>query len=296
MAVISAPPAGRRLAAAVRERVVARKKTPLTASSIAFRLSAAWLAIVAFAALVPRVFGSDADLKLSPSRSLSPPGDVFLLGADLYGRSMVALLAYGARAALAIGLCATATGLILGGIAGLVAGYAGGAVDMAIGRVVDVLMCFPGVLLALIITAALGPTTTNLVIAVGISMSPQFQRLVRGQVLAVRGRLFVEAARAGGAHPVRILVRHVLPSAASATLVLATLSIGVSVIAAASLSFLGLGPASGRPDWGQLLALGQPYLAQAWWISTLPGVVLTLTVIAVSLCGDALRDRQEIAR
>jgi peptide/nickel transport system permease protein len=204
------------------------------------------------------------------------------------------MLLYGARSALIVGLFATLFGVLVGGILGLVGGYLGGWVDMLIGRLIDILMCFPGVLLALIITSALGATTRNLIIAVGIATVPGFCRVMRGQVMTVRGRLFVEAARSNGFRASRIVFRHILPNAVTPTVVLATVSIGTAIVVAASLSFLGLGPQTDIPDWGQLLAAGQPYLANAWWVSTFPGIALTLTVVAVSLAGDWLRDRLDV--
>ncbi|WP_159619739.1 ABC transporter permease [Ruania rhizosphaerae] len=265
----------------------------LSTSRVTFAVAVVWLAIVAAAALIPGLLGPGDPAALDPSQVLTAPGEQALLGTDHYGRSVLTLLVHGARTALVIGLAATALGLVLGGWFGLLAGYLGGWVDMLVGRVVDMLMCFPGVLLALVIASGLGASTTNLIIAVGISAAPGFARVMRGQVLSVRSRLYVEAARSMGFGSGRIIVCHVLPNALAPSAVLATVTVGTSIVAAASLSFLGLGVRSDVPDWGQLLSMGQPYLASAWWISTFPGVVLTLTVIAVSLVGDWLRDRMD---
>lgn len=267
------------------------RRPAVSVSAAVLGISLAWLAIVLAAALVPALLTGDDPTQLAPERTLTPPGDPTLAGTDHYGRSVFTLLVYGARPAMVIGISAAALGAVCGGLIGLVAGYVGGWVDMLVGRVMDVLMCFPGVLLALVIAAALGATTGNLVIAVGIASVPGFYRVMRGQVMSVRHRLYIEAARSAGFSSGRILLRHVLPNALAPTVVLATVTVGVSVVAAASLSFLGLGPRSDVPDWGQLLAQGQPYLATAWWVSTLPGLTLTVTVIAVSLAGDWLRDR-----
>jgi peptide/nickel transport system permease protein len=178
-------------------------------------------------------------------------------------------------------------------VLGLLAGYLGGVVDTVLARLVDILMCFPGVLLALVITAGLGASRLNLILGVAVATMPMFARVMRGQVMAVRGRLFVQAARATGLPRTRVLLRHVLPNAIAPVVVLATVTVGTSIVLAASLSFLGLGPSSDVPDWGQLLSSGQPYLANAWWVSTFPGVALTLVVISVSLLGDWLRDRMD---
>lgn len=288
MAVDTAVPATATTAATA----LPRRRRGISVNAAGLWLSVAWMGVVVVAALVPGLLAGDDPTVLTPARALRGPGEEGLvLGADHYGRSIATLLVHGARSALVIGLFATVVGTVVGGLIGLVAGYVGGWVDMLVGRVMDVFMAFPGILLALVVTSALGATTTNLIIAVGISTVPMFYRVMRGQVMAVRGRLFVEAARSTGFRPGRIVLRHVLPNALAPTVVLATVTIGTSIVIGASLSFLGLGPRTEVPDWGQLLAMGQPYLSNAWWISTIPGIALTLTVIAVSLLGDWLRDR-----
>lgn len=284
-------------ATAVAEASVLRSRgwrTKISVNNVTLGFSLAWLVVVVLAALLPGVLATDDATVLDPTRVLTAPGDQTVLGTDHYGRSVLTLLVHGSRTALVIGLAATALGMVIGSLIGLAAGYLGGPVDMLLGRFVDILMCFPGVLLALVIASALGASTTNLIIAVGISAVPGFARVMRGQVLTVRGRLYVEAARSAGFGPGRVLMHHVLPNSVAPTVVLGTVTVGTSVVVAASLSFLGLGVRSDIPDWGQLLAMGQPYLAGAWWISTFPGIVLTLTVIAVSLAGDWLRDRLDV--
>lgn len=266
----------------------------LNVNIVTLTFSCLWLAAVLLAALLPGVIAPGDHETPVPTQALAAPGSGLLLGADVYGRSIAALLIHGARPAVIIGLMATAIGALGGATIGLIAGYFGGWLDMVIGRLIDVLMCFPGVLLALVITSALGATMANLILAVGIATLPGFARVMRGQVLTVRSRLYVEAARSTGLSPARILARHILPNALAPTVVLATVSVGTAIVVAASLSFLGLAPRTAIPDWGQLLASGQPYLSTAWWISTFPGIVLTLTVIAVSLAGDWLRDRLDI--
>ncbi|WP_154794128.1 ABC transporter permease [Occultella kanbiaonis] len=270
------------------------RRTGVSVNSALLYASLAWMAVVVLAALIPGVLATEDPTVLDPARALQPPGAGTPLGTEQYGRSVATLLVHGARSAMIIGLCATAFGMLVGSVLGLIAGYLGGWVDMVIGRFIDMLMCFPGVLLALIIAAALGSTTTNLILAVGIATVPGFARVMRGQVLTVRGHLYVEAARSNGFSPTRTVFRHILPNALAPSVVMATVSIGVAIVVAASLSFLGLGPRTEVPDWGQLLSLGQPYLANSWWISTFPGITLTLTVIAVSLLGDWLRDRLDV--
>jgi ABC-type dipeptide/oligopeptide/nickel transport system permease subunit len=173
---------------------------------------------------------------------------------------------------------------------GLVAGFFGGRLDAVLMRLVDVLLAFPYLLLALIIVAALGPGLTNSVIAIGIVYTPRYARLIRGQVLAVRGADYVRAARACGARWPRLLLRHVLPNSFSPILVLATLQAGAVVVETAGLSFLGLGAQPPSPDWGALLADGQSYFLTAWWIATFPGLAIFGVVVGFNLLGDALRD------
>ncbi|GAB3916158.1 peptide ABC transporter permease [Microlunatus endophyticus] len=268
------------------------RRRRMSAASVVTALACVWILLVVLASLVPGLLVRGDIGALHASRVLQHPG-VTLLGTDQYGRSVAGLLVFGARGAMIIGVAATFLALVLGGLIGLIAGYYGGVTDMIIGRVLDVLLCFPGVLLALIITVALGPTTGNLILGVGISATPSFARVMRGQVMSVRGRLYVHAARSVGFRPSRLLFRHVMPNAITPVVVLATVSIGTAIVASASLSFLGLGPKHDIPDWGQLLAEGQPYLGTAWWMSTFAGLVITCTVIAVSLLGDWIRDRMD---
>lgn len=262
----------------------------LGANAVISGIAVVWLAVVLLAAVLPGVLAPEDPAAMTPSRVLQAPGEV-LLGTDQYGRSVLTLIIHGAGTAIMIGFCSTLLALAVGGLIGLVSGYMGGVVDMIIGRLLDVLMAFPGVLMALIIAAALGPSLPNLVLSVAVAGVPGFARVMRGQVMTVRSRLYVEAARSNGFSQPRIILRHVLPNSMAPMVVMSTVAVGTSIVLAASLSFLGMGPKSTVPDWGQLLAGGQPYLANAWWISTFAGLVLTLTVIAISLLGDWLRDR-----
>lgn len=269
-----------------------KRRRRLTVNSGITYVAAAWIVVVVIAALIPSVLAPGDATELVPERVLTGPGET-ILGTDQYGRSILVLLVHGARSAVLIGLGSTLIALVAGTLLGLLAGYLGGWVDMVIGRLVDILMSFPGVLMALVIVTALGPSVTNLVIAVGISAVPQFARVMRSQTMAVRGRLYVEAARASGYSQARIIARHIFPNAIAPIIVLATLTTGIAIVLAASLSFLGLGPVRELPDWGQLLAMGQPYLASSWWISTFSGLAITITVIAVSILGDAMSDKFE---
>ena len=224
------------------------------------------------------------------SSALSPPSADHWFGADQYGRDMFSRVLYGTRTALLAVVVADGLALLLGCTMGLVAGFFGGRTDSAIMRLVDVLLAFPYLLLALIIVAALGPGLTHSMIAIGIVYTPQYARLIRGQVLAVRQADYVRAARALGAWRVRIMLRHVLPNSFTPILVMATLQAGSVIVETAGLSFLGLGAQPPSPDWGALLADGQSYFLTAWWIATFPGLAIFVVVLGFNLLGDALRD------
>jgi peptide/nickel transport system permease protein len=230
------------------------------------------------------------------SSALSPPSAEHLFGADQYGRDVLSRVIYGTRTALIAIIVADGLALVVGGALGLVAGFAGGRVDTAVMRLVDVLLAFPYLLLALIIVAALGPSLTNSILAIGIIYTPQYARLMRGQVLAVQSADFVWAARSIGATPLRVMLRHVLPNSLSPVLVMATLQAGSVVVETAGLSFLGLGAQPPSPDWGALLADGHSYFLSAWWIATFPGLAIFLVVLGFNLVGDALRDQLDPRR
>lgn len=254
-------------------------------------LALVWVGLVLLVAFFPSVFAPEDPAQFYPTRGLWSPDKLAPFGADMYGRSLYTLMVYGANQSVIIGIMATLLASVVGSIIGLWGGYQGGWVDMVLGRIIDTLMCFPGVLLALIIATALGPSIPNLIIAVGVGGIPGFARVMRGQTITVRSRLYVEAAQTLGFSQLRIIFKHVLPNAIAPVVVLATITVGSAIVAAASLSFLGLGPSSTVPDWGQLLAKGQGYLSSAPWISTYPGIAITLTVLSISILGDWLRDR-----
>lgn len=257
-------------------------------------VAAAWGAVVLVCCLVPQLLAPGDPLALHTDRVLQAPGEGALLGTDQFGRSVLGLLVHGARQSVLIGVTSMLLSVLLGGGLGLLAGYVGGKVDLLVGRLIDVLMCFPGILLALIIAAALGPSTRNVVIAVGIGHAPAFARVMRGQVMSIRSRPYIEAARATGLSHRQIVGRHILPNSMAPLVVLATIEVGSAIVSAASLSFLGAGSSAGVPDWGRTISDGQPYLSGAWWITTSSGLALTLTVISLSLFGDWLRDRLDI--
>ena len=203
---------------------------------------------------------------------------------------MLSRVLYGTRTALLAIVVADGLALVVGCTLGLLAGFFGGWVDAVIMRIVDMVLAFPYLLLALIIVAALGPSLTNSIIAIGIVYTPQYARLIRGQVLAVRQADYVGRRAALGASRLRLMLRHVLPNSFAPVLVMATLQAGSVVVETAGLSFLGLGAQPPSPDWGALLADGQSYFLTAWWIATFPGLAIFLVVLGFNLLGDALRD------
>ncbi len=222
--------------------------------------------------------------------ALQPPGARFVLGSDQFGRDVASRVLHGARVSLTVGLISVSIAVALGAPLGLVSGYHGGRLDGLIMRVMDVLLAFPGILLALAIVSVLTPGLTNVMIAVGLSAVPTYARLVRASVLSARENLYVEAARALGGRDLGILARYILPNVVAPLIVTATLGLGTAILSAAALGFLGLGSQPPQPEWGRMLSEGRDYLREAWWISTFPGLGIMLTVLAMNLLGDGLRD------
>jgi peptide/nickel transport system permease protein len=229
--------------------------------------------------------------------SLSPPVWIDegtwsnLLGGDNLGRDILSRLIYGARVSLIIALFAIALAGSIGVILGLIAGYAGGALDSLIMRVVDAFLAMPFILMALGFVAALGPSVTNIILVMGITNWARYARLVRGEVLSVKGRDYVALARIAGQPRWRIGVRHILPNVANSIIVLATLDLGRVIILESSLSFLGLGVQPPEVSWGLMLADGRAYMTVAWWLTVMPGLAILLAVLSLNIFGDWLRDR-----
>ena len=253
-------------------------------------LGAAVLALVAGLAVGGPALARIDPLKMNLLDALSAPSAAHPFGTDQYGRDVLSRVITGARLSLITGLGAVAIALTGGLVLGLVSGAGGGWTDLLIMRVVDVMMAFPSVLLALVVVAVLGHGSTNVMVAVGVSLIPTFVRLIRGNVLVVRENAYIEAARALGCPPRRVTLQHILPNIVAPVIVLATIAIAWSIIIGASLSFLGLGPRPPIPEWGVDLSNGRNYLLRAWWISYVVCCWIMLTVVAVNLVGDALRD------
>jgi peptide/nickel transport system permease protein len=216
---------------------------------------------------------------------------LFLLGTDGYGRDMLSRMVYGARVSLLVGAIAALMALLVGALVGTVAGTLGGWVDVLLMRATDLVLAVPRLFLALMLVAIYGASLTTTILVLGGTTWMAAARLVRGEILSLRERDFVQAARASGAPPSRVGLRHLLPSAAAPLLVEGTLRVGETILLEAALSFLGLGVPPPSPSWGNLIADGRDTLLDAWWVSTLPGLAIAATVIALNLVGDAARER-----
>jgi len=255
------------------------------------RIGAFIVLITAAAALVgPWLLPADPFFQDLPGR-LAGPSWAHPLGLDELGRDLFARLVLGARVSMFVGLVVVGVSATVGSIIGGIAGYAGGWIDMALGRLMDVLMAFPGILLAIALVAVLGPSLEHVVLALVTIGWVGYARLVRGQVLKVRELDYVQAARASGAPVVRLLALHVLPATFSAVSVQATLGMAGAIIAEASLSFLGLGVQPPTPSWGTMLDAGRAHLFDAPHLTIVPGVAIALLVLGFNFAGDALRDR-----
>lgn len=223
-------------------------------------------------------------------KSYLPPSAEHWLGTDQFGRDILSRLLYGARISLAIALTAIAISVTVGTLLGAIAGYIGGQVDTVIMRVIDLILSFPRLVLLILIVALARPSLTLIVLVLGLTHWPRTARLVRGEVLSLREREFIDAARALGFGRVRIIFRHLIPNVLAPVIVAATLGIGDTIVAEAGLSFLGLGVQPPTPSWGNMVADGRQNLIGAWWIATFPGLAIVLTVTAFNLIGDGLRD------
>jgi peptide/nickel transport system permease protein len=256
-------------------------------------LGVVFVSLVLMAALFGLLTPESAN-RTSLGQRLLAPTLSHVLGTDGSGRDILQRILLGAPLSLAVGVVAVAIGTLLGSLQGLVAGYRGGLIGALIMRCTDAMLAFPTLLFALAIMATLGAGLTNVMIAVGLSSMPRFTRLMHAEVLTLRRREYVVAARAVGAATWPILVRHILPNALSSVLVLSTLSISTAILAEATLSFLGLGPRPPTATWGSMINDGTSVLQSAPWVVLFPGLAITMTVLGFSLLGDGLRDALDV--
>ncbi|MGH2404156.1 MAG: ABC transporter permease [bacterium] len=247
------------------------------------------IALVAVALSADRLAPYDP-IRITPDAALQAPGGKYLLGTDVLGRDILSRLIHGARISLRVGLVSVGIAAMAGTTLGLLAGFYGRWLDLVVMRLIDLMLAFPNVLLALAIIAILGPSIFNLMIAVGISATPGYARLVRGSVLSAKENVYVEAAVAVGAADGLIIWRHILPNVLAPIIILATLGMAGAILTGAALSFLGLGVQPPTPEWGTMLSDGRNYLRKAWWITTFPGLAIMITVLAINMLGDGLRD------
>ncbi|GAA2484558.1 ABC transporter permease [Winogradskya consettensis] len=254
--------------------------------------AAAFLGLAAVAAAVPSLLSGDP-LAADPLHVLQAPSAAHWFGTDQLGRDVFDRVVHGARHSLAIGLAATTIAVTAGVLLGVLAGLSHRYADEAITRGFDALSAFPLLLLALLFIAIAGPGTVSLIIAIGIATLPHYARVVRAQTFVVRRAGYVTQAVAYGGSRARLVVRHVLPNVLGPVPVLAMIGLGEAVLAAAGLSFLGMGPQPPSPEWGAMLSDGRGYLRIAWWASVLPGLIVTLTVISLTVTGRHLQHRFE---
>jgi peptide/nickel transport system permease protein len=299
-----APPTGTAVAAETlvlvpprpfREREWVRVMTRLVR-----RRTALFGLIVVLAVLVAAVFASfvspfdplaqDIGQRLKEPGWQDAQGRIHPLGTDHLGRDILSRIIHGSRIALSVGLAAVMISGVLGMAVGLVSGYFGGRVDDFFMRLADIQLAFPFILLAIAVIGVLGPSLRNIIIVIGVSSWVVYARVVRGEVLSIREREFVQAAVALGSRDWRILARHVLPNAFTPWLVVATLDMARVIVIESALSFLGLGVQPPTPTWGGMLADGRVYLSTAWWLATFPGLAILVTVLGINLLGDGLRD------
>ncbi len=247
------------------------------------------LIIVFMAVFAPQITRYDPAEQFRRNR-LEPPSAEHIFGTDNLGRDIFSRVLYGGRISLQVGLFSVAIGLSIGTSLGLIAGYYGRWVDNGIMRLIDVMLAFPGILLALAIIAVLGRDLQNVMIAVGVSSIPVYTRIVRGNTLSIRETEYILAARALGLPDRRVLFLHILPNVMAPIIVVATNGIAGAIIAGAALSFLGLGAQPPDPEWGLMLAQGREYIRVASWVTTYPGLAIMITVLSINLLGDGLRD------
>ena len=251
--------------------------------------SAVFLLLVILAAVAAPLISPDSPDAISPDLRKAP-SRAHPFGTDEVGRDVLSRVIYGGRVSLRVGVIAIGIALVAGTLLGLIAGYKGGWADSVIMRLMDIMLAFPGFLLAIAIVAILGPGLYNVMIAVGIEAIPVYARTARSSVLSAKEEEFVLGARAVGLGHARILFRYILPNILAPLIVLATLGVGIAILSAAGLSYLGLGAQPPTAEWGAMLSAARAFIRQAWWMSTFPGIAIMAVVLALNLFGDGLRE------
>jgi len=249
-----------------------------------------FIVILIICSLVPSLiapYGFD-DQNLQ-DKFISPNGQHWF-GTDDYGRDIFSRVVYGARISMTIGIVSVAISSVLGTSLGCISGYYGGRVDNLIMRIIDIMLAIPNILLAMSLVAMLGTSFINLIIAIGIGTVPEYSRIVRASILSEKEQEYIEAARSIGASDFRIIMKHILPNCLAPIIVQSTLSIAISILSAASLSFIGLGVAPPTPEWGSMLSSGRPFIRDYWYVVTFPGLAIVLSVLSFNMFGDGLRD------
>lgn len=246
--------------------------------------------ILVILACAPGVFASEGMDDQNYANQFLAPSLAHPMGTDNLGRDILSRVIYGAQVSMKVGLISVSLACIVGGLLGALAAYYGGWVDNVIMRAMDIMLAIPSILLSIAISAALGPGLFNMMIAIGLGNVPAYARIVRAAIMTVKEQEFVEAGRAIGASTGRLIFFHMLPNALAPIIVQATLGVASAILSAASLSFLGLGIQPPTPEWGSMLSAGRQYIRDAWWIVTFPGLTIMVTIFALNLLGDGLRD------
>ncbi len=255
-----------------------------------FVVGAIVLSILIFISIFAPMLATDGVNTANPTQTFKPPSFDRLMGTDNIGRDIWSRFVYGGRISLLVGLIAMVIGMFFGSLLGIVAGFYGSWIDSILTWITEVLMAFPGMLLALSVMAILGPGISNVMIAVGVGSIPSFMRMARSSVLKTRELDYIDAARTIGCTDFRILFKHILPNILRPLIVLATLGIGGAILEGASLSYLGLGAQPMTPEWGSMLSAGRAFLNNAWWVSVFPGVGIFLAILSINMIGDGLSD------
>jgi peptide/nickel transport system permease protein len=249
-----------------------------------------FIAILVLTGVLAPLLAPYDPIEISPDRRLTPPNTTNWLGTDEVGRDILSRIIYGARISLQIGVTIVFFAAAIGLIVGLISGYVGGVWDQTLMRFTDMFMSFPTLILAIAMTAALGPSLFNSVLAMIIVWWPIYARLIRSEVLVVKEKEYIRAAKALGAQPLKIIFFHVLPNTVDVVVIRASIDFGNAVMFCAALSFIGLGAQPPQPEWGAMVTTGRDYLRDAWWLVTFPGMAIFLTVMGFNLFGDSLRD------